>query len=229
MSSPVQLKSLAECEKSYMIKLRHQYKEDKNFQNSKIASECMTFKTNQHQDCFDDLIEAWEEYREDNGAEEEELSDDNNKNLPILPEMTKQRTTDEPDTVENSILERHVYEMLYNILLASHYKMKQRKTKLLNEIHEQITIKKSKKKRSDIINKYLPTNEKTMRLIINHIFDDIVGKHYKKCKVFTEIKKQRIIQFIKESCILSFEMLLAYNELSFFPLLFTDRLSVKYI
>ena len=138
--------------------------------------------------------------------------------------MTAQSTTDEPETVENLIMERHVYELLYNILLASHYQMKQRKSKLLNEIHEQITIKKSKKKRSDIVNKYLPTNEKTMRLIINHIFDDIVAKHYKKCIVFTEIKKQRIIKFIKASCVLSFEMLLAYNELSFFPLLFTDRM-----
>lgn len=207
-----------------MIKIRHQYRETKNFQNSKIASSCMAFKANQHQDCFDELVEAWEEYRDDNGAEEE-MSDDDTKNFPNLPEMTKERATDEPSTVETHILERHVYEMLYNILLASHYQMKQRKSKLLNEIHEQITIKKSKKKRSDIVNKYLPTNEKTMRRIIDHIFDDIVDKHYKKCKVFTEIKKQRIVQFIKESCILSFEMLLAYNELSFFPLLFTDRLS----
>jgi len=222
MSSAV--KSLAECEKTYMIKLRQQYNESQNFQNAKVAAECMTFKTQQHQDCFDDLMEAWEEYREDNGAEEE-MSEDENKNLPGLPEMTKQRTTDEPETVETLILERHVYEMLYNILLASHYQMKQRKSKLLNEIHEQVTVKKTKKKRTDIVNKYLPTNEKTMRLIINHIFDDIVGKHYKKSKLFTEIKKQRIIQFIKESCVLSFEMLLAYNELSFFPLLFTDQSS----
>ena len=101
---------------------------------------------------------SWEEYREDNGAEEA-MSDEDNKNFPNLPDMTNKRETDDTTTVEMDILERHVYEMLYNILLASHYAMKQRKTKLLNEIHEQVTIKKSKKKKSDIINKYLPTNE----------------------------------------------------------------------
>ena len=219
MSSPI--KSLKECEKAFLIKIRKQYKDTMNFQNAAIAGHAMDFKNNQHQNCFDELLGAWEDYRESNGAEEE-INDDT-KDLPVLPEITKQRTTDDPETVESLILERHIYELLYNLMLATHYQMKQRKDKLLKELHQYIIIKKQKNKRQEIINKYSPKNEKTMKRIINGIYDSIVQKHYRRCRVFTELEKPTIVRFIKDSCVLSFEMLIAYNELSFFPLLFTDR------
>ena len=57
-AKPSIAKSLAECEKSYLIKIRKQYDETKNFQNSAIAAHCMDFKDQQHQNCFDELCKV---------------------------------------------------------------------------------------------------------------------------------------------------------------------------
>eukprot|EP01084_Bolivina_argentea_P080069 145086_1 len=197
MKSPVspksKTKSQEEYQKSHLIKIQKQYSDTLNFSATHIASLAMQFKNQHHSNTFETLMEAWEEYREENGGEEERM-DSNDTALPALPEVTRQRSTDDPFTIETMILERHIYEMLYNILLAAHYQMKRRKDKLMHELYAFVTHKsnKQKNKKSQIIAKYLANNTETMKLIIAHIFESIVQKHYYKCKVFTELNKAEI-------------------------------------
>eukprot|EP00484_Ammonia_sp_Unknown_P021806 CAMPEP_0197027674 /NCGR_PEP_ID=MMETSP1384-20130603/7538_1 /TAXON_ID=29189 /ORGANISM="Ammonia sp." /LENGTH=682 /DNA_ID=CAMNT_0042456553 /DNA_START=111 /DNA_END=2159 /DNA_ORIENTATION=+ len=224
-----------DLEKTFVKSIRKQLNENKNWDDAVIASQAVLFKDQQYMNCFEALRDSWDDYREESNEDEheqekEEASMEEPKPSAILPELTKASSTDEPDTVESLIMDRHVYELLYNILLASHCDMAQRKSKLMNELYrnEQIAKKENRRKKSEIIAKYLPTNDKTMARIINHIFDEIVQKHYKNCPVFVKLEKRRIVQYIKTACNISFQMLFAENELSFFPLLFTDQ-STSYI
>eukprot|EP01084_Bolivina_argentea_P008251 15447_1 len=162
MSTPSKSKHLS----IFLPKIRAQYNETLNFEDTYILRLVMLFKRKQHQNAIDELLEEWQDYREDNGFEEDIQMEPND--LPALPEETKEKSTDEPDIVEELILERHIHEMLYNILVAAHYQMKKRKDKLIDQL-----ITNNKK---EIIAKYLPTNNKTMKPIIDHIFQQIVQK-----------------------------------------------------
>eukprot|EP01083_Nonionella_stella_P214286 772206_1 len=204
MSTPS--KSKSEYLSIFLPKIRTQYNETLNFEDTHISELVMQFKDQQHQNTFDDIYDKWEEYREDNGCEEETLEMEPTDDLPALPEETKEKSTDEPATVEERILERHIREMLYNILLAAHYQMKKRKDKLIDQL-----ITNNKK---EIISKYSPTNNKNMKPIIDHIFEQIVQKHYHKSQIFINPNyqcKQLIIKYIVDYFQLSFKMIMAYN------------------
>eukprot|EP00485_Elphidium_margaritaceum_P022951 CAMPEP_0202711070 /NCGR_PEP_ID=MMETSP1385-20130828/22940_1 /ASSEMBLY_ACC=CAM_ASM_000861 /TAXON_ID=933848 /ORGANISM="Elphidium margaritaceum" /LENGTH=711 /DNA_ID=CAMNT_0049370733 /DNA_START=76 /DNA_END=2211 /DNA_ORIENTATION=- len=203
---------------SFLKKIRTQYNEELNYDDGRIASKALTtFKHQSHQNTFDELLEALEDHQDEHGyfidAAENENDDDD-----LL--QTPQASTDEPHTVEDLIIHRHVYELLYNLLLAAHFQMKQRKNLLFERLFANATTKQQKI--SDIISDFLPTNVSTMQSTIDRIFDDIVGAHYHKSIVFLKTKKTQICSFITAACIVSFEMLISEHELSWFPLLFTD-------
>ncbi len=92
------------------------------------------------------------------------------------PTMFNAQITTHGDTVEERILSRHIREMLYNILLCSHYKIKQRKNECMNEMVNAF-LSNVKQNLDEIIAKYLPNNTQDMKIIVNEIFDEIVQKH----------------------------------------------------
>jgi len=241
---------------SYLISIRKEVDPDWNgnhpmdFETRKVAQRVERFRINQHADTHRELVDAWEQDRE-----EQEHSKSLSEDVDVIPNadsLVAVASVEQPDTAEAIIMDRHVFELLYYLMLISHHKMKLRKDTLIDDLIATDPRHRGKStaadrevqrfKKSQLIQSRLPTHHEAIKSDIKSIFKKVVVKHYQQCAVFVKLKRKTICKFIQKCCILAFEMLLAYSsekevnlsytakgqktehtELSFFPLLFTNR------